>query len=95
MASLGNFTGFNAEDTCTIAPSDTVNFKDDATNNPRQYPYFWFYTLTTGNIDFIDLSGNLRTLTGIAANVVVQIPMRRANQTNTTATGLALIPKSN
>jgi hypothetical protein len=77
-----------------VVTSDTVLFQNDNTNNPRQYDYFYPFTLTTGNISFLDTNGVTRTLTGIAVNTVVPIPMMRVNATGTTATMLALIPKA-
>lgn len=87
------FTFANIAESLTLVTSDTVNFVNDATNNPDGWDYFYYYVTTTGNITFIDSKGVLRLLTAVPAFTVIPIPMIRVNTTATTAVGLALIPK--
>lgn len=93
MAKPASLSYANIGECLTLTPSDTVFFVADTTNNPRGYDYCYLYTLTTGNITFIDTNGATRLLSSVPAHFIVPIPALRVNATATTATMLALIPK--
>lgn len=75
-----------AEDWFTIAPSDTVLFKDDATNNPNAYPLAAIFVGGAGNVSVTSAFGTTKVFTGIAAGTFLPVVGVRVNATNTTAT---------
>jgi len=87
------FTFANVAETLTLAPSDTVDFVNDSTNNPDAWDYFFMYTTAAGNVTFVDLKGVVRLLTAVPAFTMIPLPMKRVNLTATTSTGIACIPK--
>jgi hypothetical protein len=75
-----------ADDWFTIAPSDTVNFVDDTTNNPSGYKIAAIFVGGAGNVSITSPSGTTKTFTGIAAGTFLPVVGVRVNLTNTTAT---------
>jgi hypothetical protein len=82
-----------AIDWFTIAKSDTVNFVDDSTNNPKAYICCsGIFVGTTGDVAIVEASGTVKTFKNIASGQFLPVSAIRINSTNTTASDmLALI----
>lgn len=74
-----------------VAKSDTVNFVDDATNNPAGYICSCsIYTAGAGNVVAVAASGVKQTF-AFAAGEIKNIACIRVDSTSTTATGIAAL----
>jgi len=84
-----------ADDFFVIAKSDTVNFADDATNNPQAYPLACIYVGGAGDVSVVaagkkidGTTDNAVTFAGLAAGTFLPVLAKRVNSTGTTATSL-------
>lgn len=79
-----------ADDWFTISPSDSVNFVDDATNNPQSYSVASIYVgdATAVNIAVVSPKGTVKTFSNVQPGQFLPILAKRINATNTTATNL-------
>lgn len=75
-----------ADDWFTIAPSNTVDFKDDSTNNPNGYTIASIFVGGAGNVELVSPNGTVKVFTGIAAGTFLPVIAKRVNAANTTAT---------
>lgn len=76
---------FQADDWFTIAPSDTVNFADDTSNNPKAYPLAAIFVGTGGNITLVSGSGVAKTFLNVPSGTFMPCLAKRVNNTNTAA----------
>jgi len=77
-----------ADEWFTIAPSDTVNFVDDTSNNPTAYSCASIYVGTSGDIALVSPNGVVKTFKNVPSGTFMPVVCKRVNATNTTATDL-------
>ena len=73
-----------ARNALTVATSDTVNLKDDATNNPTgEYTFGALYVGTGGDISVVMLDGNTKVFKNVPNGTFLPIAAKRVNTTGT------------
>lgn len=100
MAKRGIFSYTNVEEAFQVTPSDANDISLDAANS-RAYDSVYLFvavagTLVVNTVPKADGSGTAQTITcgSLQAGTIVPFPVTRVKATGTSATVVALIPKS-
>jgi hypothetical protein len=86
--SKGRAPFIQGNDWFTVAPSDTVDFKDDTTNNTSAYPIAAVWVGTGGDIALVSPVGNVKTFKNVPNGTMLPFICKRVNNTNTTASNI-------